>query len=83
MLDLLTGYEQCFDDNVTDHRRPIDVDEACVKRDDDRHVKRREEYQPIPARLEPAVVAQNELRFFYPRRFILGQRWRGGMKKIL
>lgn len=79
----LTGYKQRLDDHVTDHGRPVDVNEARVERNDDRHVKRCEEYQPIPARLEPAVVAQNELRFFYPRRLILGQRWRGRMKQIL
>lgn len=34
-----TDYKERFDNNVTDHRRPIDVNEAGVKRDDDCHVK--------------------------------------------
>lgn len=39
-----TGYKERFDNNVANHRRPIDVNETRVKRDDDRHVKRSKEY---------------------------------------
>lgn len=72
-----TGYKERFDDNVADHRRPVDVDETRVERDDDRHVERREQYQPVPARLEAAVVAQDKLRFFDPGRFVFRQWCRG------
>jgi hypothetical protein len=67
---VLTDYEEHFDDNVTDHRRPIDVDEARVVGNDYCHVKGRDEDQPVPAGFEATVMAQDELRLFDRRRFV-------------
>lgn len=61
---ILTDNEERFDDNVTDHGRPIGVDEARVIGNDYCHVKGRDEYQPVPAGFEAAVMAKNKLRLF-------------------
>lgn len=69
-IEILTDNEKRFDDNVTDHGRPIGVDEARVIRNDYCHVKGRDEYQPVPAGFKAAVMAKNKLRLFDRWRFV-------------
>lgn len=68
--EVLTDYEEHFDDNVTDHGRPVGIDEARVIGNDYCHVKGRDENQPVPAGLEAAVMTEDEMRLFDRRRFV-------------
>lgn len=67
---ILTDNEEHFDDNVTDHSRPIGVDEARVIGNDYCHVKGRDENQPVPAGFKTTVMAKNKLRLFDGCRFV-------------
>lgn len=53
---LLTDYEERLDHHVADHGRFIRVNEAGIVRHHDSDVERGDEYQPVPARFEHAVV---------------------------
>lgn len=70
----LTDNKKRLDDHVTDHGRFVRVDETRIVRHHDGHVERCNQDQPVPARLENAVMRQHPSGFFQCRRLVLRQR---------
>lgn len=70
----LTDNEERLDHHVADHGRFVRVDETGVVRHDDGHVERGDQYQPVPARFEHAVVRQHPPGLLQRRRFVFRER---------
>ena len=58
--DALTNDKKPLYDNIADHGRAIRIDETSVVGDDDSHIERGNQDQPVPAALEGTIMGQDE-----------------------
>lgn len=79
----LTDYKQGFHDNIACCRESIGEHEGSIIGNDKSYVECADEYHPIPASFENAIMRYDETRFFQRLSFVFRQRLYVGVKEIL